>query len=230
MMKPGAILLMGLPGAGKGTQAFRLAKRFPNFVHFDTGGEIYRRVTDPAFAEDPAVQKQRAIYFAGKLNTPTWVAGLVVERLRHYSKEGKGIILSGSPRTLREARTIAPQLVKEYGRERILVLVLEISEEEARRRSLKRIVCANPTCRYPTTRDSAGQPCPECGQIIPQANDLKETWKISRLETRLAEFQERTLPALEFLRHRFPTVVIDGSRREEEVFAEIRTAIETHLR
>lgn len=230
MKTQGAILLMGIPGAGKGTQAFRLMQHFPNFVHFDTGGEIYRRITDPAFANDSTVQEQKEIYFAGKLNTPAWVSKLVAERIRHYAREGHGVILSGSPRTVTEAQAIAPLLSKVYGRRRILIMVLRVSEEEARQRSLKRVTCTNKACRYPTTPDHAGQPCPKCSQVIPQMADQKgEEWKISRLETRFAEFRERTLPALEFLRQRFSTADIDGERSEEEVFAQILSAVEKNL-
>ncbi len=230
METQGAILLMGIPGAGKGTQAFRLTRQFPNFVHFDTGGEIYRRVTDPAFASDPTVQEQKEIYFAGKLNAPAWVSELVAERIRHYAQEGHGVILSGSPRTLPEAQAIAPLLAKAYGHQQVLVLVLGISEEEARQRSLKRVVCANKACRYPTTQAHAGQFCPECGQTIPQIGDQKgDEWKISQLETRFAEFRKRTLPALEFLRQNFSTVDIDGKQSEEEVFAQILSAVDKNM-
>lgn len=229
MRSPGAILLMGMPGAGKGTQAFRLTRRFPNFIHFDTGGEIYRRVTDPAFANDPLVQEQKKIYFAGVLNTPAWVAELVAERIRHYAREGHGVILSGSPRTLPEAQVLAPLLAKEYGSQGVLVVVLDISAAEARQRSLQRVVCANKACRYPTTRDYAGQPCPACGQPLPAETDQEDGWKISQLETRFAEFRERTLPALEFLRRRFPTVTIDGHQSEGKVFDQILTAVEKNL-
>lgn len=90
-MEKGAILLMGLPGVGKGTQAFNLIGSFPNFVHVDTGAEIYRRIHDPTFASDPTVQKQREIYEAGLLNDPRWVANLVVERIHTYASQGKGL-------------------------------------------------------------------------------------------------------------------------------------------
>src|SRR3990172_12149992 len=129
----GAILLMGLPGAGKGTQAFRLAERL-EYAHFDTGAEIYRRVSDPHFANDPLVQEQKELYFGGKLNTPEWVAGLVSERIRFYSERGQGIIFSGSPRSLYEAEAVLPLLEECYGRERILLAEIGGSPETARKR------------------------------------------------------------------------------------------------
>ncbi|MDP2735325.1 MAG: nucleoside monophosphate kinase, partial [bacterium] len=136
MMEKAAVLFMGLPGAGKGTQAFRLTKHFPNFVHFDTGGEIYRRITDPLYEGDEMVQKQKEIYFAGVLNDPQWVSDLVAERIRTYSAQDQGLVFSGSPRTRYEAEAIAPVLFDSYGKGRVAVLVVNVSEETARQRSL----------------------------------------------------------------------------------------------
>lgn len=230
LMVPGAILLMGLPGAGKGTQAFRLAKRFPNFVHFDTGGEIYRRVTDPHFANDPLVQEQKEIYFAGKLNAPEWVAGLVAERIRFYSGKDQGVIFSGSPRTLYEAQAVLPLLIEGYGRERILVIEISVSSETARKRSVSRITCANKSCRYPTMPEEGGKPCPNCGQILPgpQASG-DEQWKVVQMDTRIKEFEERTRPALDHMKEHAAYARIDGEKDEEKVFSQVLAAVEEHL-
>jgi adenylate kinase len=230
MMKPGAILLMGLPGAGKGTQAFRLAKQFPNFVHFDTGGEIHRRVTDPHFADDPLVKEQEKIYFAGDLNTKEWVAGLVLERIRFYSGKNQGVIFSGSPRTLYEAEAVLRLLIECYGREQILVLEVIVSPETARKRSTTRIICANDACRYPVTQEKAGTPCPNCGQTLPGPRmQAKEQWKVDKMPTRIKEFEERTRPAMGFLQKEVAYVSVDGEKSEEEVFAQILSAVKKNL-
>lgn len=228
-MEKAAILLMGLPGAGKGTQAFRITERFPNFVHFDTGGEIYRRITDPAYQDDPVVQEQKEVYFAGKLNDPKWVSELVAERIRFYSEENKGIIFSGSPRTLFEAKQIAPILFESYGKDRVLVLVLGIAQETALSRSLNRLVCGNKTCRYPTAKEMAGKPCPSCSQILPEGEQEEESWKTEQIQTRFNEYRERTVPALEYLLSFEIAEMLDGELPLEEVSAHVFEAIERRL-
>lgn len=212
---------MGLPGSGKGTQAFRAAKAQLNFVHFDTGGEIYQRITDPAFEKDARVQKQKEVYFAGLLNDPEWVSELVAECINKYSKMGKSLVFSGSPRTPQEAKALTPLLFSEYGRANVLTLILAVSEETARQRSLGRLVCANKKCRYPTTKDWAGKPCPNCGQNLPMGEQKEESWKTELWGKRLTEYYERTVPAIEYL-SRFGFVrIIDGEKSEEEVSRQI---------
>lgn len=226
-VKRGAVIFMGLPGTGKGTQALKLVERFPDFAHFDTGGEIYRRINDPAFAGDPNVQEQKRIYESGILEDPQWVAELVSERIVFYAKRGKRLVFSGSPRSLPEARTIVPLLFKVYGRERVLVIILTASKETVRKRSRNRLVCSNKRCRYPTTKEHGGERCPQCGRKLPTAEEQKgESWKVSKLETRFKEFEERTLPAIEYLLSLgLAAEVIDAEGPEEEVFAKVMEAV-----
>ncbi|GMR19354.1 MAG: adenylate kinase [Patescibacteria group bacterium] len=225
-MNKAAILLMGLPGTGKGTQAFRITERFPNFTHFDTGGEIFRRINDPSFSQDPLVQQQKEIYLTGKLNDPEWVASLVMERIRFYAQKDRGVVFSGSPRTLYEAQTITPVLFESYGRGRVLIIIPEVSEETARQRSLNRLTCGNKTCRYPTTKGKAGQPCPHCGETLPQGKQEGESWKIDQLETRFSEYRRRTLPGIEYLFSLGLGTKVNGEKSQEEVFTQILRAME----
>ncbi len=226
MINKCAIALMGLPGAGKGTQAFELTFLYRgSLIHVDTGGEIYRRIMAPAFANDPTVRQQFEVYFAGKLNDPRWVADLVAERIRFYAGQGKGVVFSGSPRTLYEAQTLLPLVEEVYGRGRLLVLEMIIPEEVARQRSLGRLVCGDKLCRYPTTKDKAGRPCPNCGQSLPQEEQKDERWKVEKLGERFREFSEKTLPALEFLRCHTTTTTIDGNESTGKVFAQVLGAV-----
>lgn len=230
-----AIIFMGLPGSGKGTQALKFVERFPSFAHFDTGGEIYQRLYDPIFADDPEIQELKGVYEAGILLSgykPEWVAELVNERIRFYAKQGKGIIFSGSPRTLPEAKAITPLLFEVYGKDRVLVLVLSTSEETIKKRSLNRLVCSNPKCRYPTTKEHGGERCPQCGEKFPAAEEQKgEEWKVTKLETRLKEFRERTLPALKYLLSLgVATEAIDAERPPDEIFVDVLQAVERRFR
>ena len=223
--QPKAILLMGMPGAGKGTQAFRIVKALPNSVHFDTGGEIYRRVTDPDYQNDPLVKEQKEVYFAGRLNEPKWVSELVAERIRTYAAEGESLVFSGSPRTLYEAKALKPILFKEYGRKNVLMVALNIDLETAKQRSLNRLVCANKTCRFPTTKDQAGKPCPNCGKPLPTGEQEDEEWKINLLSTRVAEYLTRTIPAMKYLSGFRITKEINGEKSEEEISRQILNKI-----
>ena len=230
-MEKAAILLMGLPGAGKGMQAFRITNRFPNFVHFDTGGEIYRRLTDPTFDDDPIIQRERKRYFGKLLNTPSWVTEMVSERIRQYSGQEKGIIFSGSPRTPPEAEEILPLLEECYGRGHILVFEVAVSPETATERSRTRLTCDNKLCRYGATLEQRGLPCPECGTILPQEQPDKEKWKYEGMvdKTRIREFEQLTQPALDFMKERIAHTRVDGEKNEDEVFAQILEAIERYL-
>lgn len=227
MIKKGAILLMGLPGSGKGTQAFRLAEQFPNLVHIDTSMEIRRRLNDPRYTDDPVVQEQKKVYEKGELNDPAWVISLLSERICHLAEEGKGVVFSGSPRTLYEAKALAPLLFEVFGKDRVVVIILGISEEEIRRRITNRLVCSNPDCRYPTSKTSGRTHCPKCGWPLMQRplDRFQET-----ITTRLKEYRERTLPTVGYLLSLVPAEMVDAEKSEDEIFAKVLEAVERLLR
>jgi adenylate kinase family enzyme len=214
-----AIMLMGLPGAGKSTQAFRLVSALGDFLHFDTGGEIYRRIYNPHYAEDPLIQEQRRVYEGGFINDPAWVARLVVEQIQRYAAEEKGLVFSGSPRSRDEASEILAAMFAAYGKN-VVAIVLKIDEGTAAERARTRAVCSNRACRFPTKVVDVGTPCPHCGTTIPKPAE-EERWKIRLLDTRLREYWERTHPVVEKLQELGVVHIVDGEMTEEKVQEEI---------
>jgi len=217
-MEKAAIVLMGLPGVGKGTQAFKLINRFPNFTHLDTGQEIKRRVDDPAFAHDPKVGRQRQVYYRGDPNDTVWVTGLISERIRSSAAEGKGVVLSGSPRKIYEAKRLGP-LLKEIYRTQVLVIKLKALEETVRERMLRRLVCDNPLCAFPAVRGKAPPLCPQCGEgkFSPKKLDSEEG-----ISHRIGWYHSETVPGLEYLRALGPSVAtLNAQDGEEEVFLRV---------
>jgi len=217
-MKLAAILLMGINGIGKGTQAFRLVKHLPNFVHFDTGHEIKKRVDDPAFANDPKVVEQKEVYYRGDPNDTVWVADLVCEQIKNYAAEGKGIILSGSPRKLYEASRVGPLLLELFG-PRTLIIKLNGTEEVARERMLSRLVCTNSLCGFTIRKELLLEVCPECGAEKFAPKDLDSEDKIKH---RISWYHTQTLPAMAHLYLLgIPITDVDGEKEEEEVFQQV---------
>jgi adenylate kinase len=113
-------IIYGPPGSGKGTQARILARQL-GIEHFDTGRIIEKLVHDPNKQDDLIIQRERKNFDTGLLCTPKWVLGIVSEKIKK-SKKRKGLIFSGSPRTLEEAKIIIPLLEEMYGKDNICVI------------------------------------------------------------------------------------------------------------
>ena len=186
---------MGRPGAGKDTQAALLSDFF-HLENIKTSGLL--RATFEATPADPVVAHQKEVFDAGELNDPEWVMGIVLKRVEQLCQnnfEGKkGIIFSGSPRTLYEAEHLVPFVTKCFGKDRMVGVLVSVSEEEGLERILKRNA-------RPLDRDEA------------------------ILRTRMQEFNERTEPAIDYLRQQGALVAIDGMPAPEVVFEQAKDAI-----
>ena len=113
------IILMGPPGAGKGTQAVNLVKRY-NVLHISTG-DMFRE----AVKEGTSLGKEAKSYMdAGKLVPDSVTIGIVRERLSKPDCKEKGFILDGFPRTVEQADALA-EILKDNGM--ALTAVLNIS-------------------------------------------------------------------------------------------------------
>jgi adenylate kinase len=125
------LILMGPPGAGKGTQARRIVERF-GIPQISTG-EILR---EAVASGSPLGEKAKAIMARGELVPDDVMIGIVEERLARPDC-ARGFILDGFPRTTAQARALDGILAR-AGRTRIQVVLLEVPDAELRRRILAR--------------------------------------------------------------------------------------------
>lgn len=221
---PQAILIFGPPGAGKGTQAEILEKKL-GAVHFDTGAWVEKVIHDPQNQKDPVIRKQRALYESGQLIDPRWVKEVVMQEIRNIAVQGKGVILSGSPRTLFEAEGVVPLLEKLYGKENLKVILIVVRPETTIFRNTHRRICercGTPVLWSEHTKDLTE--CPLCGgKLVTRVDDSEE-----KIKVRLERYEKETMPAIEFIRSRGITVFkIDGEPPPEEVRRSIATLLES---
>lgn len=219
---PQAILTFGPPGSGKGTQAERLEDKL-NAVHFDTGAWIEKVVHDPANAADPVIRRQRERYESGQLAEPSWVRDIVMQVIRRIAAEGKGVILSGSPRTVEEAEGVIPLLEELYGKQLISVFLLIVKPETSIFRNTHRRICekcGTPLIWSEETKDL--KTCPICGgRLITRVDDNEEDIKV-----RLERYRQETMPVIDFIRSRGIAVhEIDGEPSPKEVETDIAKAL-----
>ena len=108
-MKKIAIMLFGPPGSGKGTQANLLASKF-NLIHFDSGKFLESVVHDQVRQKEAIIRRERELFDAGKLNSPSFVFREIAHRAEKFAESDLGIVFSGSPRTMHEAEKLVPLL------------------------------------------------------------------------------------------------------------------------
>jgi len=137
-----ALLFYGPPGAGKGTQAKSVAES-RGFIHFDSGKYIEKLIHNPALQDDKNIQEQKKLFLSGKLCDPAWIGAEAKKRIREISFAGESLVMSGNPRTMKEAFEleeggVVDTLIKEYGKENILVVFIDIPVEESVERNSKR--------------------------------------------------------------------------------------------
>jgi len=219
LKKPQAIFLMGFLASGKDTQAALLEER-QGFLRIRSSVIIKNKFkTNP---ENPEVKIVKEQYYKGLLIEPKTIAKWVIEDVRKKYKSGISIVFSGSPRTLYEAENELPEIVKLYGKDNVKLFFIDISEEEAKKRTIGRLMCDK--CKesvridkYPNIKLYDKCPIKNCkGKLIKRNLDDLEIFKI-----RINEYRTRTVPAIHYFKEKIKFYKIDGAKDIESIYQEI---------
>ena len=206
------IILMGPPGAGKGTLAKQL-KDALNLVHISTG-DMFR----DAIKAQTELGNLAASYINHRDLVPDDVTiGLVRERLSQKDCEN-GFLLDGFPRTLPQAEALE-KLTKEINRPIETVINLDCDNKELLRRISGRRVCKNCGAPYhiDTMKPKVDGVCDICGGPLYQRNDDNE----DALKVRLSHYVNQTKPLLDFYQEKGLLTNFDSLRGSAALFDEI---------
>lgn len=204
------IVLLGAPGAGKGTQAAKLVEEFST-PHISTGDMLRAAVA----AGTPLGKKAKSYMDAGELVPDDVIIGLVIDRLQDPDTDA-GFILDGFPRTSAQAVALDAELGK-LERPLDAALLIDVDPEVIVKRLCSRRMCR--TCGYIGSEADAA--CPKCGGEMYQRDDDNEATVRNRLEV----YETSTAPLVDYYRGSELLVTIDGDRDADEVFADVKKAL-----
>lgn len=205
---------MGPPGAGKGTQAKRLAEAI-GYRQFSTGDAL-RRVAGEATARGRQVKD---LIDNGYLAPPTLAAEIVIGEVRRQAR-GRGLVFDGTPRTDEEARLIDEFFSREgYGQP--LIVYLKVDQAEMMRRNAKRTFCLGVQGGFPVVTESDQQRCVDLGGTVGVRPDDEPT----KFQTRWQEFSARTYPVVERYRRAGLVHDVDGEQAIEAVHVAVMAII-----
>ncbi len=198
------IILLGPPGSGKGTQAELLSEKL-NLYYIETSKIIEANVMKAKPGDFVKIEgkkhfllEEKTFWKTGKLCTPEVVSLWVKIKIKELSKEGRGLVFAGSPRTLYEGKEVIPLLKKIYGSKNIKIFLLEISPEETMFRNSKRRICE--LMRHPILADEETEKitkCPLDGSKLIRRKGLDDPEVI---KVRLKEYRERTYPLIDYFK------------------------------
>jgi len=135
-----------------------------------------------------------------------------------------GIVFDGSPRTLFEAENLPAFLSESVGKENIVGIVVDVSAEETKKRAGERLVCNKNENHVVSTRLNIGvkigDKCPICDGVL-QKRDLD-----AEIDERVRQYQERTVPGIEYLKKNYKVFIINGAQPVEKIHADIMAALQ----
>ena len=212
------IILLGPPGAGKGTQAARLqAER--GMIQLSTGDMLRAAVAKGT----PVGLQAKAVMDAGELVSDAIVSALIGEHLDAIGD--KGAIFDGYPRTQAQAEAL-DLLLTERGRKLDFVIELVVDEDELVRRICGRFTCANCGAPYHDEfkRPQVDGVCDVCGstEFKRRPDDNEET-----VRTRMAEYRAKTAPILPYYQQRALVRPVDGMASVADVAAAIDAILDS---
>ena len=204
------ILLMGPPGAGKGTQAERLIDKY-GIPQISTGDMFRAAVKE----QTPLGLEAKKYMDNGQLVPDAVTVGIVKERL---SKDDckKGFILDGFPRNTAQAVTLASEL-SAMGREIDCALLVDVAPEVIIDRLSSRRTCR--ACGY--TGTAADATCPKCGGEMYQRDDDKP----ETIKNRLDVYEKSTSPLVDYYRGQGLLKSVNGDQARETVYGDVKEAL-----
>jgi len=206
------IVLMGAPGAGKGTQARLLQERL-HLPQISTG-DIFRALKH---AETPLAHEVRDIMQRGQLVPDELTIQLVKERTAQPDAQN-GYILDGFPRTTEQARSLERLAVEQN--KKITAVLIEVPYELLEKRMTGRRNC--PVCNEiyniyfkPPRNDNVCDLHPEV-ELVRRADDNSQT-----VRSRLATYEEQTRPLVEYYKAKGLLHTVDGTREPEAIYDDV---------
>lgn len=204
------IVLLGGPGAGKGTQAQRLVAEY-GVAHISTG-DLLRA----AIKEGTELGKQAKTYMdKGQLVPDDLVIGLVKERLQKDDAQ-KGFILDGFPRNTAQAVVLDSELSK-MGIELDAALLVDVEPSVIVERLSSRRTCRN--CGY--TAPAGVDTCPRCGGEMYQRDDDKP----ETIQRRLDVYATQTAPLVEYYKGHGILKTVNGEKPVDEVYKDVKETL-----
>ena len=204
------IVLLGAPGAGKGTQAQKLVAEY-GLAHISTGDLLRAAVK----AQSELGIKAKEYMDAGQLVPDQLVIDLVKERLSADDAKA-GFILDGFPRNTAQAVTLDSEL-QNMGLKLDAALLVAVEPEVIIERLSSRRTCK--VCGY--TAPAGTVTCPNCsGEMYQRDDDKPET-----IRKRLDVYKNQTSPLIEYYKGHGILKEVNGDRPVDEVFADVKTLL-----
>ncbi|MCD6492744.1 MAG: adenylate kinase [Archaeoglobaceae archaeon] len=211
------LILLGGPGAGKGTQAKLIVEKYkiPQISTGDMLREAVKQGTELG-------KKAKEYMDKGELVPDEIVIGIVKERLKQSDCD-RGFILDGFPRTIAQAEAL-DKILDEIGKKIDAVINIQVPEEEIVKRIVNRRTCKNCGAIYHLIYSPPKEPnkCDKCGGELYQRDDDKE----ETVRERLRVYREQTEPLIEYYQKKGILYNVDGTKDINGVFEEIKSILD----
>ena len=212
-MKTKKLLIMGPPGAGKGTQAVNIVSEY-GVKHISTG-DMFRSAIKNGTEMGKLAQKYME---NGELVPDSVTIGIVKERLSQDDCRENGFLLDGFPRNLDQAHSL-DTILEELGYNLDAVINVSVENEILISRIIGRRICrqCGATFHVEFNKPQVEGVCDSCGgELYIRKDDTKET-----AENRLNVYSSQTQPLLDFYQSRNLLVEINGDQEVSKVFSDI---------
>jgi adenylate kinase len=210
------VIMMGPPGAGKGTQAERFARE-RRLLKISTGDILREAIKQ----ETPLGRKAKATIDAGKLVDDETMIGIVRERLLQPDAMG-GFVLDGFPRTVAQARALDEIMAERNGGPLVVIEVVVPQAELVKRLSTRRICASCGANADPFEGGAAGDRCTRCGGELVQRTDDNQDVVLKRLGI----YEQGTKPLVNYYKDRPTFRIVNGAQAPERVAADLDATID----
>jgi len=220
------IILLGPPGAGKGTQAQLLSGRM-DLYYLETSKLIENKIMNAEKRDIVEINgkkypllKEKELWENGKLCSPPFAAWLIKNRVERLSQQEESLVIAGSPRTVYEGNQLTPFLKELYGESNIKVILIELSPEQSIFRNSHRRICE--LMRHPILYNEETKiltKCPLDGSSLQKREKLDDP---ETIKERIKEYKNRTFPLIDYLKKQGLLVEkVDGDQSVAGVFEDI---------